>query len=112
MKVNEIALDKFMEAFGLKMYFLPDEPRVGEKGVLYCNKLFIVKGEEIHKQTYICHVKDMRDGELIFKEDPAFVVGSLRDTMFVYLGVEDVAMEFIDRSRRYTEKLLKLSYFD
>lgn len=112
MKVNDTALDKFMDAFGLKLFFLPDEPKVGEKGVLYCNKMFIMKGEEIHKQTYICHVEDTWDGELIFKEDPAFIENGLRDTLLAYLGTDGVTKELIKRSREYTENLLRMNYFD
>lgn len=111
MGTHRTALEKFMNSFNLSFYFLPEKKIERDYGIIYCNVLNVYKGEIFVKEFRICSLRIKPGVWEITQGNKDILVDNLRKTIFVYLGVEDVADEIIEISQEYSEGLIKKGHF-
>lgn len=112
MGISRNALNKFMNSFDLSLDFLPEKKDERDHGTRFCNVINVYKGDSFYTELRICNVME-KDGSFSpFRSNYDWLMETLRDSMFVYLGAEDVLDEFFEISKEYTQKLIEQGNFD
>jgi len=112
MGLHRTALQKFMNSFNLKADLLPEKKVIRDYGIVFCNVINIYKGDAFYKELRTCNIREKDGNFKPLETNVESLNDNLRNTIFVYLGLEDVASEFLEISKEYTEKLISQGHHE